>query len=213
MANSRIYQKEHLDVRGHFIKGKIRKTNTTTHKYESFSPDGGRSRIYVHRAVAMSFLGIPDGNYEVNHKDGNTRNNKVENLEWCSRLDNIRHSRIILNRHPEDAIKKPVFCIELQKWFPSIKDAAKVFNKTAESLECLNKKGKTFAGYHWATMEVPYIKTKYTSKGKKWVKCIETGELFEGCLKLAKNLGVNGSTLREAIKTCGRCKGKHYTYL
>jgi len=45
----------------------------------------------VHRLVAEMFI-INDNNYEeVNHLDNNRLNNKVDNLEWCDRLHNIRH--------------------------------------------------------------------------------------------------------------------------
>ncbi|MFP7224882.1 NUMOD4 domain-containing protein [Priestia filamentosa] len=46
----------------------------------------------VHRLVAETFLDNPDGKNEVNHKDANKENNAVDNLEWCTRVDNIRHS-------------------------------------------------------------------------------------------------------------------------
>ncbi len=44
------------------------------------------------RAVAMAFLGVPKINMTVNHIDGNRFNNCVENLEWLSLADNIRHA-------------------------------------------------------------------------------------------------------------------------
>ena len=46
----------------------------------------------TYRLVAMAFLGMPPNEkYTINHKDGNRLNNKVENLEWMTLADNIRH--------------------------------------------------------------------------------------------------------------------------
>ncbi len=53
-----------------------------------------RSR-YVHRLVAVAFLGgIPDGQ-EVNHIDGNKENNCASNLEYCTRSGNMKHAQRI----------------------------------------------------------------------------------------------------------------------
>ena len=47
---------------------------------------------YVHRLVAMAFIGeIPEG-YEVNHKDGNKSNNHYLNLEIVTSSQNILHA-------------------------------------------------------------------------------------------------------------------------
>ena len=55
--------------------------------------DGKHKTILVHRLVANAFLETNiDTNLTINHKDGNRLNNRVDNLEWVTKADNIRHA-------------------------------------------------------------------------------------------------------------------------
>lgn len=45
----------------------------------------------LHRVIAETFLENPENKEQVNHKDFNRQNNSVDNLEWCTRLENAEH--------------------------------------------------------------------------------------------------------------------------
>ena len=53
--------------------------------------DGTEVQRYVHRLVATAFIDNPQALPEVNHIDENKENNNVSNLEWCTRLYNMRY--------------------------------------------------------------------------------------------------------------------------
>ena len=59
-----------------------------------------RKNCYVHRLVGMAFIPNPLKKRTINHKDGNRRNNHVENLEWATDSENALHSYRELGRKP-----------------------------------------------------------------------------------------------------------------
>lgn len=75
---------------GHVLKGS---TDKNGYKNVTLSLDGKQKKFLVHRIILKTFQ--PNNNYsklDVNHIDGNKENNNLENLEWCTRSENILHA-------------------------------------------------------------------------------------------------------------------------
>lgn len=70
----------------HFTSRNKRYAATTYYR------NGKQLRVYVHRLVAEAFIPNPNNYPCINHKDGNPRNNNVENIEWCTYKQNIQHA-------------------------------------------------------------------------------------------------------------------------
>jgi hypothetical protein len=54
--------------------------------------DKKHKAIYIHRLLAQTFIPNPKNKIEVNHKDGNTKNNDLSNLEWVTKSENQLHA-------------------------------------------------------------------------------------------------------------------------
>lgn len=75
-------------------KSKILKPAFDDHKYLRVALSmGDVSRTYtVHRLIALTFLGERPERNEINHKSGIKADNSVDNLEYCTRSENVQHS-------------------------------------------------------------------------------------------------------------------------
>lgn len=90
----RVRNGKELNYKGYWRKRVVTKYGyVVTVLYKS---DGGRypkgRKIFVHRLVAQAFIPRVEGKNFVNHRDGNKRNNCVNNLEWCTYQENTVHA-------------------------------------------------------------------------------------------------------------------------
>lgn len=198
-------------INEHLLKG----TGTgTDYRSVSLWKNNYWNNKLIHRLVAEAFLPNPDNLPEVNHKDSNPKNNRLDNLEWVSSKENTSHR--IANKDNEFKYRKSVLCLESGEIFTSLTAAGRsVAASTQQVIDSINShsccKGMTFV----YSDQMPENIEEYVSQAhakyqnfhrrpkmpnSKKVRIKETGEVFDSMSLAARHFNCDTTTISNRVK-------------
>lgn len=107
----------------------------------------------VARLVASAWHGVPKDGMTVNHINGNFLDNRAENLEWCTRSENIKHAfrtGLMASRSTETVL----VCESGEKIvFPTTAEASRYLGRCRSYIRSFAKRGKNVC---WSTDGTEY---------------------------------------------------------
>lgn len=98
--------KKNNGYKTHILNGVHQRRSHTIYLQVPLSKNGVVKRYSIHRLVAEAFIPNPLNKPYVNHIDSNGLNNNMENLEWCTQLENIHHGMKYGNIDSKQMMKK-----------------------------------------------------------------------------------------------------------
>lgn len=133
-------------------------TNTKGYLDAHLAKNGISHHCVIHRLVAKAFISNPNNLPQVNHIDGNKKNNCINNLEWCNNSQNMKHAYKMGMIHKMIGVNNPkhkaVYQYDLKgnfikKW-EYIQKAADCLNIKQSGITCCCQGiYKTSSGFIW----------------------------------------------------------------
>lgn len=128
--------------------GKLLRGITYPNGYKGIRFTRGGKTYLIHRLVLSAFVRPPKVKETANHKNGVRSDNRVENLEWVSHSNNIKHAHAELPRKPH-AWSTSVILVKLTDTlrFDNMHDAAKFLGVVHGSVRSAFVKKHLCRGY------------------------------------------------------------------
>ena len=150
----RVRSEARLDSLGRRNQGRIMRPRLNRYGYLHLDlrKDGKRYNLLVHKLVMLAFKGECPEDCEVNHINEDKTDNRADNLEYVTHLQNIRHGTGIARQ--AETTKKPVIATlpsgeEVR--YPSARDAGRLLGVNSDVItHSINQKHrKTAYGMKW----------------------------------------------------------------
>lgn len=208
------------DGKYNFHRGKILKLSDNGSGYlvAQLCKDAVVRGFLVHRLVASEFIPNAENLPVVNHKDGNTKNNKIDNLEWGTQSYNIIHG---LSLHPRitdrtnlmKAISKEVYCPETNTTYRSITEASYILKVSADYIHsamlwrgekvstATNGEKYRFFSSKQVYEDLSFLDKREFTHFENGRNCLEisTEKVYQSLPQFCKATDSSDSTVRESI--------------
>lgn len=178
------------------------------------SSDNSFKNAYAHRIVAEAFIGTIGEGKEVNHLDKNKTNNRVDNLEICSRKENMAYSKDDIFEVQAKKVYRYALDGSFDKEYRSLTEASQENKVTPSCIVRACKGGRNLANNYYFR----YDKCdRIDIPPKKYKKVIATnidGNIieFSSGFEAAAYFGVKYNSIVTACVKHTRCKGYSLNY-
>ena len=131
----------------------LRPSKSNTNGYMTtvlYGEDGERTSVLIHRLVAIAFIANPENKATVNHINENREDNRVENLEWATYLENNTHNGRAERQNKKVSLFKNG---ELVYTFESLKKTASFLGVKQNTVSNAIRRGNLCQGHRLAKEE------------------------------------------------------------
>ena len=167
--------------------------------------NGKEYKRTVHRLVAEAFLKNNDQKPQVNHIDGDKENNRLDNLEYCTALENMQHAfetglHSKRGRLTEDELDQIVDMLNAGMIYREIADKFNISPSQVHYIATGRSHKELFD-----KIDLP------DGKFKVKVKCLENGKIYNSQTEAALDLNISNSSISMHLKgKYSQAKGYHF---